>query len=175
MIYLMVLIAVLSRFLPHVWNFSPVYGALLFAGARLKKRDSLWYPLLLLGVSDYVLTNLIYHFNLGWKELIQLAAFASVAVIGWMLREKTSLGRFSLASLAGPTAFFLISNFGVWWGWHVYPATWAGLTACYVAGLPFYGYSVASAVLFAGILFGAYHYYEARHLQPVAVPAGLER
>ena len=39
-------------------------------------RDSIWFPLLLLGGSDFVLTNLIYHMSIGWAEVIQLAAFA---------------------------------------------------------------------------------------------------
>ncbi|HWX56200.1 MAG TPA: DUF6580 family putative transport protein [Verrucomicrobiae bacterium] len=173
MVYLMVLLAVLARFLPHVWNFSPVYGALLFGGAQLKKRDSLWFPLVLLAASDYVLTNLMYHLNLGWQELIQIAAFASIAMIGWALRERSSLRRFSFACLAGATAFYLISNFGVWLGWHTYPPTLAGLVACYVAALPFYGYTLGSTVLFAGILFGTYRFYESRRTQTAEVASGL--
>jgi len=39
MVYLIVLLAVLARFIPHIPNFSPVYGALLFGGAHLRKRD----------------------------------------------------------------------------------------------------------------------------------------
>lgn len=41
MVYLIVLLAVLARFIPHIPNFSPVYGALLFGGAHLRKRDSI--------------------------------------------------------------------------------------------------------------------------------------
>ncbi len=162
MIYLIILLSVLSRFIPHVWNFSPVYGALLFGGARLKKRDSVWYPLLLLGASDFVLTNLIYGLHMGWRELIQLAAFAAIAGIGWSLRSSITLRRFSFACFAGPTAFFFISNFGVWLGFHSYPPTLGGLVACYLAGIPFYGYSLASTVLFAALLFGIEHRYALR-------------
>jgi hypothetical protein len=60
MVYLIVLLAVLARFIPHMPNFSPVYGALLFGGAHLRKRDSIWFPLLLLDASDFVLTTFIY-------------------------------------------------------------------------------------------------------------------
>jgi len=41
MVYLIIVLAVLARFIPHVWNFSPVYGALLFGGANMRKRDSI--------------------------------------------------------------------------------------------------------------------------------------
>lgn len=170
MAYLIVLLAVLSRFIPHVPNFSPVYGALLFGGAHLKKRDSIWFPLILLGASDFVLTNLIYHMSIGWAELIQLAAFAAIILMGWLLRQKITLRHFSLACLAAPTVFYLISNFGVWLGWHSYPPTWAGLIECYVAAIPFYGYSLASTFLFAGVLFAVQEFYarRARHLASVS-------
>lgn len=162
MVYLVVLLAVLARFIPHIPNFSPVYGALLFAGARLRKRDSIWFPVMLLGASDFVLTNLIYRMSIGWAELIQMAAFAAIAVTGWSLRSRLTLRRFSFACVAGPTAFYLISNFGVWLGWHTYPPTLAGLVQCYVAAIPFYGYSLASTFLFAAVLFGLYAFYARR-------------
>jgi len=162
MVYIIVTLAVLARFVPHVVNFSPVYGALLFGGAHLKKRDSVWFPVTLLGASDIVLTNFVYHLNIGWMELFQMAAFASIALIGWLLRRRFAVGRFIAACFAGPTAFYLISNFGVWLGWHTYPATWEGLVRCYVAAIPFYGYSLGSSFLFAGVLFGIYEFYLAR-------------
>jgi len=43
MVYVMIILAILTRFIPHVHNFSPVYGALLFGGAHLRKRDSIWF------------------------------------------------------------------------------------------------------------------------------------
>jgi len=162
MVYLIIVLSVLSRFVPHVWNFSPVYGALLFGGANMKKRDSIWFPVLLLGASDIVLTNFIYHMNLGWGELIQMGAFASIAMTGWILRPRVTVTRVAITCFAGATAFYLISNFGVWLGFNSYPPTWNGLLACYVAAIPFYGRSLASTVLFAGILFGAQQLYAAR-------------
>ena len=163
MVYLIIVLSVLARFIPHLHNFSPVYGALLFGGAHLRKRDSVWFPVVLLVASDIVLTNFIYHLNIGWMELFQAAAFASIALVGWLLRRGATVPRFLLASFAGPTAFYLISNFGVWFGWQSYPRTWAGLVECYVAGIPYYGRSVASTLLFASVLFGAYEFWSSRH------------
>ncbi len=161
MAYLIMILSVLSRLLPHPWNFSPVYGALLFGGARMNKRDSLWFPLALLGASDFVLTNLMYHLHVGWHEAIQLAAFAAIVVIGWTLRGRITIPRFTAACLAAPLAFFLISNFGVWVGFKTYPPTWSGLVACYVAAIPYQGRVAASTVLFAGIFFGLEYLYAA--------------
>ena len=165
MIYMIIALAILARFIPHVPNFSPVYGALLFGGARLKKRDSIWFPLLLLVGSDLVLTTFIYHQSVGWGEFVQIAAFAAIIMMGWLLRHKTTWRRFTLACVAGPTVFYLISNFGVWLAWQSYRRTLAGLMDCYAAGVPFYGYSLASTFLFAMVLFGLYEFYTMRHLR----------
>jgi hypothetical protein len=162
MVYLIIVFSVLMRFVPHLPNFSPVYAALLFGGTNLRKRDSLWFPVLLLGASDIVLTEFIYHSNVGWGELIQMAAFASIPVTGWMLRRRFTGLRFAAACFSGPSAFFLISNFGFWLGFHTYPPTWSGLAECYVAGMPFYGRSLLSTVFYAGILFGFQQFHTAR-------------
>ena len=173
MIYLIVVLAVLARFIPHPPDFSPVYGALLFGGANMRKRDSIWVPVLLLGGSDFVLSRFIYHMHIGWDELFQLAAFASVAMTGWILRERATIGRITAACLAAPTAFYLISDFGVWLGFGTYPQTWNGLVACYVAAIPYQGRITASTVLFAGMLFGAQRIYASiierrKHSQAIA-------
>ena len=159
MAYLIVLLAVLARFAPHAPNFSPVFGALLFGGARLKGRDAIWFPMALLALSDIVLTTQVYHLRLDWTEPALLAAFASVALIGRWLRERVSVRTVLAASLVGAVAFFLISNFGVWLGGGMYSPTWKGLLDCYAAGLPFFRNSLLSSVLFTGLLFGLYEFY----------------
>src|SRR6266568_4933864 len=116
MVYLIIVLAVLERFVPHVMNFSPVYGALLFGGTHLNKRDSIWFPAAVLGLSDVILTKLVYHMGVGWTELVQLAAFAVIALIGWSLRGRFTIARLTFACFAGSTTFYLVSNFGVWLG-----------------------------------------------------------
>ncbi len=163
MAYLVIVLATLARFIPHAWDFSPVYGALLFGGANMKKRDSIWFSALTLGASDVVLTKFMFHLRLEfWSELIQVAAFVSIAMIGWVLHERFSVRRLAFACLAAPTAFYLTSDFGVWLEFGSYPHTWAGLVACYVAAIPFQGRITASTVLFSVILFGGQRIYLAR-------------
>jgi uncharacterized protein DUF6580 len=159
MTYLIFVLSMLTRFIPHIPNFSPVFGALLFAGAYIKKRDSIWFPVVVLALSDYLLTTFVYQMHLGWSELITWGGFAVVAILGWWLRSGVTVRKFTAAALAGPTAFFFISNFGVWLGWKMYPRTWAGLVACYAAGLPFYRNSIVSSLLFGAVLFGLYELY----------------
>ncbi len=169
MTYWIVVLAVLARFIPHLPNFSPVYGALLFGGAYLRKRDSIWFPVVLLAVSDVVLTIAVYRMHFGWTTAFDWAGFAAVALLGWWLRARVTAARVVGASLAGATVFFLVSNFGVWLG-GMYPVTGAGLLACYVAALPFLGTSLLSAVLFSGVLFGGYESYQRRVARPRQLP-----
>ena len=168
MAYLIVLLAVLARFLPHTANFSPVYGALLWGGARLKSRDFLWFPLALLALSDVVLDVRIYHTRVDWTEPVLWVAYAAVAIIGRGMAKRASLLGLIGSSVAGAIAFFLISNFAVWLGWRMYPATLGGLVDCYVAALPFFRFTLASTLLYAGLLFGGYELYSRRLARPVA-------
>jgi Family of unknown function (DUF6580) len=167
MVYLIVLGAVLARFaIYHPANFSPVYAALLFSGAFLKKRDSIWFPLVILAIGDVLLTTVVYGAHFTWFDIINWLGFGAIALIGWWLRGHTSVGRVLAASLVGPAVFFLISNFGVWLSGLMYPPTPTGLAACYTAAIPFLGNSLASGVLFSAILFGGYEYYRRRVAQP---------
>jgi hypothetical protein len=64
----------------------------------------------------------------------------------------------TLAFLAGPTTYFVLSNFSVWafgGGWNR-PKTFAGLMQCYVDGVPFYSNSLLATFIFGAVLFGAY-------------------
>jgi hypothetical protein len=163
--YLLVLLAVLTRFIPHMPNFSPVFAALLFGGAHLKRRDSIWYPVTLLAASDVVLTTLVFRTRLVWGQSIIWLAFAVVALLGYWLRNRETVGRIGVAALAGPTAFFVIGNFGVWLGFGEYPPTWDGLVTCYVAGLPFYRNSLVASVVYTALVFGANAMYQRRHME----------
>src|SRR5207249_957328 len=80
------------------------------------------------------------------------------------LRERIGLRRFVSANVAGATAFYLISNFGVWAAWHSYPPTWKGLAQCYVAAIPFFGRTLGSSIIFSAVLFGAYEYWRRAYL-----------
>src|SRR5215470_7939737 len=115
MIYLVFVLAALTRFLsnPHVQEFSPIFGALLFSGARLKRRDAVWFPVTVLAGCGWVLTTRVFHMEMNWGHSITLLAFAAMAWIGSFLRHNLTAGKLAGCSLDGPTAYFLLSNFGV--------------------------------------------------------------
>jgi hypothetical protein len=156
--YLLLLVAVLSRLLPHagLWNFTAVGGALLYFGARRSWREML-LPLTVLIATDYVLTVAVYHYSFVWQSyLITWGWYAMAMALGRiLLHAKTTTVRVAAGALLGPTTFFLVSNFAVWQsGWVLYPRTMGGLVTCYVAALPFYRNDLLSTALVAGLAFG---------------------
>ncbi len=159
MINLIIALAIAARFIPGAANFSPLYAGLLFAGVYLKKRDSIWFPILLVAGSDMLVNALLYHMSFQWMQSLNWLAFAAIVLVGWWLQKRVTVRNVLVASVAGPSVFFLISNFGVWLSGGLYPPTLGGLESCFAAAIPFYGNSLISGVLFSGILFGAYEYY----------------
>lgn len=155
--YLLLVVAILSRFLPHagLWGFTAVGGALLYFGARRPWREML-APLAALMATDCVLTVGIYHFSFRWQDYAATWAWYLMAMaLGQiLLRSRTTFARVAAGTLLGPTSFFFLSNFAVWAGGWGYPLTMGGLGACYVAGLPFYRNDLLSTALVAGLAFG---------------------
>ena len=155
--YLFVLAAIVLRLLPHPWNLTPLGAMFLFSGATFRnKRDSLLVPLAALMISDYAVIHFLYGGRYAWFTPYTWTGFLLVGLIGWTLRRKLSVVGVLGASLAGSVVFFVVSNFGVWMGWKLYPATVGGLIDCYVAALPFFRNTVIGDLAYAGLLFGAY-------------------
>jgi hypothetical protein len=162
MSYWVIFLAVLARFAPHLPNVSPLYGALLFGGAHLRSRDTFRYPLVLIAVTDVLLYHGVYRMRMGWAQAWVWLGFAAFLALGrWVRRAPSGVvgalgARIAAASLAGSTAFWILSNFGVWLSGERYPLTPEGLLACYVAALPFFRRALLSTLLGSAVLFGAH-------------------
>jgi hypothetical protein len=155
--YLLLLFAVLTRVLPHAgWlNFTAVGGALLYFGARRSWREML-APLAVMMATDYYLTVFAYHFSFHWQGYLLMWAWyvAAMALGRILLRSRATVVRAGAATLLGPTSFFVLSNYAVWIGGGMYPRTLGGLSACYVAALPFYRNDLISTAIVVGAAFG---------------------
>jgi len=155
--YLLLLIAVLTRVLPHAgWmNFTAVGGALLYFGARRPWREMI-APVAVLMATDYCLTVYAYHYSFRWEAYATTWAWYAAAIaLGWiLLHARTSALRVGAGVVLGPTSFFVVSNYAVWAGSEMYPHTLGGLVACYAAGIPFYGNDLLSTAIVLGAVFG---------------------
>ncbi|MBB5058656.1 hypothetical protein HDF16_003370 [Granulicella aggregans] len=158
--YLVLLFAVLSRILPHTFhavgmNFTAVGGSLLFFGARRSRWQAV-FAILALAATDYYLT--VYAYNFPFHVSSYLATwlwYGAICLLGsGLLAKRATTLRVIAGVLASSVSFFVISDFMVWAAGGMYPATAAGLGACYVAAIPFLANDLISTAIVAGALFG---------------------
>jgi hypothetical protein len=84
------------------------------------------------------------------------ASFALTVGLGRWLRGRRSIAQLVVAVLAAALLFYLIANFGVWARGGLYPRTWEGLLACYVAAIPYLRNMLLGNLAYSVVLFGAY-------------------
>jgi hypothetical protein len=144
----MILFAAIMRIVPHPWNLAPVGGMALFSGAVVRNRVTAFvFPLVAMLAGDlfvgfHILMPVVY------------ASFLISTAIGFWVRERRNAGRLGGVVLLGAIQFFLITNFGVWVFLNSYPKTFAGLMACYAAGVPFFWNTLAGDICYSLLLFG---------------------
>lgn len=155
--YLLLLVAVLTRVLPHAgWmNFTAVGAALLYFGARRPWREMV-APLAVLMSTDFYLTTFSYGYTFRWQEYATTWAWyaAAMALGAILLGSRATWMRVGAGAVLGPTSFFVVSNYAVWAVGGTYPPTLSGLGACYVAAIPFYRNDVLSTAIVLGLAFG---------------------
>ena len=156
-----VLVAALSRLLPHPYNFTPIGGMALFAGGMLSNRKFYWIvPLIAYWISDLLVMNFLYagfyDAFMWWGQPMVYVSIFLIVIVGKFLLNKISLPRLIGGSLAASIIFFLVSNFGVWMSGMGYPLTWEGLVACYAAAIPFFQNTLAGDLFYVTVLFGSY-------------------
>jgi hypothetical protein len=146
----LVLIAAASRLIPHPPNMTPIAAVALFGGAYFSdKWLAFLVPLTALFLSDLALG--FYHH----MEIVYLS-FAFIVAIGLWLHKHRGALPIAGAVLVSSVLFFVITNFGVWALDALYPKTWYGLVACYVAAIPFFRNALLGDLLYTGVLFGSF-------------------
>jgi hypothetical protein len=152
------LFAAVVRILPHPWNFTPIGATALFSGAKFGRSwRAFLFPLAGLFVGDVFV---------GFHVLMPVVyfSFCLSVLIGMLFERKQTPGQLSLATLIGATQFFLITNFALWAVGTTYAKSLTGLATCYIAGIPFFGNTLAGDASYALILFGGFALVE--HLSP---------
>ena len=134
-----VLIAALTRLVPHPPNFAPITAMSLFAGAYFtRKQLAFIVPLLAMLISDLFL---------GFYT-ISIFVYLSFALITWMGQQKNRVT--PKLVLLGSVLFFLISNLGVWLLY--YPKTIDGLLTCFTLAIPFFATSLMGDIFYSIVL-----------------------
>jgi uncharacterized protein DUF6580 len=146
----MIILAAVVRILPHPWNFTPIGAMAIFSGAMFRdRRVAFFFPLVALFAGDLFV---------GIHRLIPVvyASFLVSVLIGTWLANRRGIFRIGGAVFLGALQFFLVTNFAIWRVFDTYPHTPAGLAACYFAGLPLFGNTLAGDALYATLFFGAF-------------------
>jgi len=144
----------IARLVPHPPNFAPVGSVSLFAGARLPVWQAYLIPIALMAVTDPIL-GAFYGVPAYSKGTIFFYCSFLISVwLGRRLRGTENAPKIAAFALVNSTQFFLISNFAVWLWSHLYPRTLTGLADCYVAAIPFFGWTIAGDLVYTGALFG---------------------
>ena len=147
-------IGALARLIPHPANFTPVGGTSLFAGARLRGWSAYLVPLILMAVTDPLLTAIYGYPLFGPVTPVIYGAFLVNVWIGRRLLATVNASRVAAASALCSLQFFVLTNLGVWMLGNWYPHTFAGLVICFAAALPFLGPTMAGDLAYTGFLFG---------------------
>lgn len=162
MAFLVLFLALLSRILPHMLhltggNVTMLGAGLLFFGAGLKRNQRSWALLAVAGLAatDYWLTVYAYGFPFHITGYLPSWIWYGAVCLGasTVLHRRRGVLRVGMAALVSSTGFFLISNGMVWLRGNMYPHSAAGLSQCYVAGLPFYRNDLASTLIFSAVFF----------------------
>ncbi len=165
--FLVLAITIASKFFlgPNVAlsGLSPVIALALFSGFIARDKDRMFLlPLMALLVSDACM-QLLYEQNLfpyagfyagQWKNYLLLLTLPLIAA----LIGATTRARMIAGAIAGPTAYFILSNFFVWMqaGEAVYTKDFNGLLQCYTLALPFYRNSLLATLVFLPMLMVTY-------------------
>jgi len=131
-----IVIAIFSRLIPHPPNFTPITAIALFSIINFKnKYIGLSIPIVCLLISDLII-------GISLINLFVYLSFIVISGVGYIF-GKINLKSILLSSLI----FFLVTNFGVWL--IGYPNTLEGFVACYIAAIPFFGWTVAGDLFYS--------------------------
>jgi hypothetical protein len=146
---IIIILAALMRLLPHPANVAPIAAMALFGGVYLDKKYALVVPLLALFISDIFLG---FHQSMPYVY----GSFILTGLIGMWLRRHKSVATVFAGTLASSMLFFLITNFGFWLAFSLYPKTFAGQMDAYLMALPFFRNTLIGDLLYVGLFFGSF-------------------
>ena len=135
----LIFFAILSRFLPHPPNFTPIAAIALLSSKGFTNRWVVFLiPIVSLFISDLFIGL---HATIPFVYI----SFILIALLG-MYVKKINI----VSVLLSSTIFFLVSNFGVWLLY--YPISTEGLLQCYTLALPFFLNTVLGDLVYGALL-----------------------
>jgi hypothetical protein len=168
---ILMLVAAFARLIPHLPNFTPTEGLALFGAAYVtKKYWAVIATTCMLFITDFIINNTIarpYFTDVEgvvWFApymFFNLIAIIGIVWIGHRMLQKVKITNVVLAAVLASILFFFVTNFGSWVeGIIPYSKDLSGLSAAYMAGIPFFKNTLISNLVFTIILFGTFEMYK---------------
>lgn len=114
------------------------------------KKLAVLVPLVILFISDLFI---------GFHSSM-LAVYVSMALvvgIGVLAGKNKTVLNIAGGAVAASIVFFLITNAAVWIGSPMYSQNMGGLSASYIAAIPFFWNSIAADLFYTGLFFGLHY------------------
>ena len=148
----LIVLAAITRFIPHPFNFTAIGAMALFSGANFKdKRFAYLMPIGVMLLTDWFLG---FHFSI----LPVYACFAFTVWMGTKISNKQNAGTVVGSSLISSIVFFLVTNLPLWYlDRHLYAMTMQGTLQSYTMALPFFSNQIIGDLFYNGLLFTVYH------------------
>lgn len=178
-IYLVIVLAAASRFVPHLPNFAPITALAIFSAAHLGWKKSAALTLaarfasdLFLGFFAWPLMLAVYGSHLFGVALgcwIKKSLTSPLAPLHVLEKENPNpsgqetgkvgeglrkWGKILASGVISAAVFFLVTNFAFFYP--SYPHTWAGIAESYANGLPFLRGTLWGDAGYTLALFAAY-------------------
>ncbi len=135
----LIVLAILTRLIPHPPNFAPITGIALFSAINFNNR----FLKFLVPLISLVIFDLIIGFSL--INIFVYLSFIVIVLVGNHFK-KIKLKSILISSIV----FFIISNFGVWI--IGYPKTVNGIIMCYTAAIPFFINTILGDLFYSFLL-----------------------
>lgn len=157
-----ILLAALSRIIPHPMNFTPIVAISLFSAAYFKDTfQKFGIPFSIIIFSD-VLIQAISGYGFHSGTLIVYGSFALIILVSGFLLKKVSILNVLASSALGSILFFLITNFALFYpkspvsnpSLGVYSHDFAGIISSYSAALPFFRNMFVGDLIYTSLMFG---------------------
>ncbi|KKP86593.1 MAG: hypothetical protein UR87_C0015G0004 [candidate division CPR3 bacterium GW2011_GWE2_35_7] len=149
LILVLVSLGILSRFLDHPANFTPIAAIALFVGVKLNSKIAPFVSLIMIVISD---------FFIGLHDVIFFTwgSFLIISLIGIYIRNRKGILPIIGGALVSSILFFIVTNFGVWMVGKWYELNLIGLIKCYTLAIPFFRNTLLGDLFYTGIFFGVY-------------------
>ena len=150
---LLIVLAAITRLIPHPFNFTAIGAMALFSGANFKDKRFAY----LMPISAMIITDLFlgFHFSI----LPVYACFAFTVWLGTRISSRQSVLNVGSSSLVSSIIFFLVTNLPLWYiDQQLYPMNLQGTLQSYTMALPFFSNQILGDLFYNGVLFSLYHF-----------------